>query len=232
MLACNPVQILLVTTAYQYRTLWKFSKSMNAKNLKVLKVPVANKRLQVCEAVPFVKTRITVMADDDVTWPSTMFPWLLAPFEDEKIGAVGTSQRVRRLKTGTIMERCYNWLGAVYIERRNFEISATHYIDGGTSCMSGRTCALRTKILQDSDFLLGFATETWRGHLLKADDDNFITRWLVAKRWKTWVQYSRECEIETTLENNPKFRFQCSRWARSNWRSNYTSLFVERHIWR
>ncbi|MCJ1356464.1 MAG: Type 2 glycosyltransferase [Icmadophila ericetorum] len=67
---------------------------MNARNLKVLKVPVANKRLQVCKAVPFVKTRITIMADDDVTWPSTIFPWLLAPFEDEKIGAVGTSQRV------------------------------------------------------------------------------------------------------------------------------------------
>jgi hypothetical protein len=130
------------------------------------------------------------------------------------------------------MERCYNWLGAVYIERRNFEISATHYIDGGTSCMSGRTYALRTKILQDSDFLLGFATETWRGHLLKADDDNFIIRWLVAKRWKTWVQYSQEYKIKITLENNPKFRFQCSRWARSNWRNNYTSLFIERYIWR
>ncbi|CAL3963696.1 unnamed protein product [Diplocarpon coronariae] len=231
--SCKDITIILPTISTDIEeTLWKFSKSMNARNRKVLKVPVANKRLQVCKAVPFVKTRITVMADDDVIWPSTMFPWLLAPFEDEKIGAVGTSQRIRRLKTGTIMERCYNWLGAVYIERRNFEISATHYIDGGTSCMSGRTCALRTKILQDSDFLLGFATEIWRGHLLKADDDNFITRWLVAKRWKTWVQYSRECEIETTLENNPKFRFQCSRWARSNWRSNYTSLFVERHIWR
>jgi cellulose synthase/poly-beta-1,6-N-acetylglucosamine synthase-like glycosyltransferase len=232
MLACNPFQILLVTTEHQYATLRKVSKSMNARNLKVLKIPVANKRLQVCKAIPFVRTRITVMADDDVTWPSTIFPWLLAPFEDEEMGAVGTSQRVRRLKTGTLMERCYNWLGAVYIERRNFEISATHYIDGGTSCMSGRTCAFRTEILQENDFLLGFTTETWRGHLLNADDDNFITRWLVAKRWKTWVQYNWECEIETTLENNPKFRRQCRRWARSNWRSNYTSLFIERHIWR
>jgi cellulose synthase/poly-beta-1,6-N-acetylglucosamine synthase-like glycosyltransferase len=232
MLACHPSQILLVTTEHQYKTLQKFSESMNARNLKVLKIPVANKRLQVCKAIPFVKTRITVMADDDVTWPSTIFPWLLAPFEDEKMGAVGTSQRVRRLKTGTFIEWCYNWLSAVYIERRNFEISATHYIDGGTSCMSGRTCAFRTEILQDNYFLLGFTTETWRGHLLNADDDNFITRWLVAKRWKTWVQYNRECEIETTLENNPKFRRQCSRWARSNWRSNYTSLFIEKHIWR
>jgi hypothetical protein len=233
MLACHPFQILLVTTEHQYTTLRTFSKSMNASNLKVLKIPVASKRLQVCKAIPFVRTRITVMADDDVTWPSTIFPWLLAPFEDEKMGAVGTSQRVRRLKTGTIMERCYNWLGAVYIERRNFEISATHYVDGGTSCMSGRTCAFRTEILQDNDFLLGFTTETWRGHLLNADDDNFITRWLVAKRWKTWVQYNWECEIETTLENNSNFRRrQCRRWATSNWRSNYTSLFIERHIWR
>jgi hypothetical protein len=75
----------------------------------------------------------------------------------------------------------------MYIERRNFEILVTHYINGGTSYMSRRTYALRTKILQDTDFLLGFATETWRGHLLKANDDNFITRWLVVKRWKTWV---------------------------------------------
>jgi hypothetical protein len=205
---------------------------MNASNLKVLQIPIANKRLQVCKAIPFVKTHITVMADDDVIWPSTILPWLLAPFEDKKIGGVGTCQRVRRLETGTFMEWCYNWLGAVYIERRNFEISATHCIDGGTSCMSGRTCSFRTKILQDDDFLLGFTTETWRGHLLNADDDNFVTRWLVAKKWKTWIQYNRECEIETTLENNSNFRRrQCRRWATSNWRSNLKSLFIERHIW-
>jgi cellulose synthase/poly-beta-1,6-N-acetylglucosamine synthase-like glycosyltransferase len=172
------------------------------------------------------------MADDDVTWPSTILPWILGPFEDERIGGVGTCQRVRRLKAGTVIELCYNWLGTVYIERRNFEISATHYINGGTSYMSGRTCALRTKILQDNDFLVEFTTETWRGHLLHADDDNFITRWLVAKGWKSWVQYNRECEIETAVENNSKFLRQCSRWARSNWRSNFTSLFIERHIWR
>ena len=132
---------------------------MNASNLKVLQIPVANKRFQVCKAIPFVRTRITVMTDNDVTWPRTILPWLLAPFEDEKMGAVGTCQRVRRLETGTVEELCYNWLGAVYIERRNFEISATHYIDGGTSCMSGRTCALRTEILQDEGFLSGFVTE-------------------------------------------------------------------------
>jgi len=172
------------------------------------------------------------MADDDVTWPRTILPWLLAPFENPKMGGVGPCQRVQRLKTGTGSEKGYNWLGAAYIERRNFEISATHGIDGGTSCMSGRTCAFRSEILQSPLFLDGFKTERWMNYSLNADDDNFVTRWLVSNGWATWIQYNRECEIETTLENNTKFLYQCTRWSRSNWRSNWTSLVLERHVWR
>lgn len=62
----------------------------------------------------------------------TIVPWILAPFEDTKIGGVETCQRVTRLKGGTLPERVFNWLGAAYIERRNFEVSAIHKIDGGT----------------------------------------------------------------------------------------------------
>jgi hypothetical protein len=221
----------LVTTSDKYQKLVTFVKSLEAANIRTFHVLIANKRIQVCEAIPKVKTSIIIMADDDVTWPSTILPWLLAPFENAKMGGVGPCQRVKRLQTGTIVEFCYNWLGAAYIERRNFEISATHGIDGGTSCMSGRTCAFRSEILQSPLFLDGFKTERWGQYQLNADDDNFVTRWLVSNHWKTWIQYNRECQIETTLENNIKFLYQCSRWARSNWRSNYTSLVTERHVW-
>lgn len=209
----------------------EFVKTLEASNIRVFQVPIANKRIQVCEAIPKVKTAFIIMADDDVTWPRTILPWLLAPFENAKIGGVGPCQRVKRLTTGSFSEYNYNWLGAAYIERRNFEISATHGIDGGTSCMSGRTCAFRSEILQSPLFLDGFKTERWGKFQLNADDDNFVTRWLVSNQWKTWIQYNKECEIETTLENNIKFLYQCSRWARSNWRSNYTSLVTERHVW-
>ena len=77
--------------------------------LKVLQSAVARKRLQICEAIPFVETSITAMVDDDATWPRTILSWLLAPFEDENIGGVGTCQRVRRLKTGGHIELRYNW---------------------------------------------------------------------------------------------------------------------------
>jgi hypothetical protein len=68
-------------------------------------------------------------------------------------------------------------------------------------------------------------------HFLNADDDNFITRWLFWKNWKIKFQYHKECEVETTLENNRKYLNQCLRWVRSNWRSNRTSLFETGDVW-
>ncbi|KAK3938919.1 Hyaluronan synthase [Diplogelasinospora grovesii] len=235
--ACKPAKLILVTTWNKNEALERVAAKLRSPDRKsptvieVLHVDKANKRLQVCRALEddHVQTPITVMADDDVTWPSTLMPWLLAPFEDERMGGVGTCQRVKRV-SGDLTTRIFNWLGAAYIERRNFEISATHNIDGGTSCMSGRTGAYRTEILKSYGFLEGFKQEKWGRYILNADDDNFVTRWLVANQWKTWIQYELECEIETTLENSTKFLYQCSRWARSNWRSNWTSLVHERYV--
>lgn len=236
-LACKPAKLILVTTWNKHEALSRVAATLRMPicappiEIDVLHVDKANKRLQVCKALEedHVKTPITVMADDDVEWPSTLMPWLLAPFEDDKMGGVGTCQRVKRID-GDVMTRVYNWLGAAYIERRNFEISATHNIDGGTSCMSGRTGAYRTEILKSYNFLGNFKNERWGRYILNADDDNFVTRWLVAHQWKTWIQYHSDCEIETTLENSTKFLYQCSRWARSNWRSNWTSLMREKHV--
>lgn len=231
-IACRPAELVLVTTHDKRASLEKLVATLGYRHIRVMDTPIANKRLQVCEALPTVSTAITIMADDDVTWPSTLMPWILAPFEDKNMGGVGTCQRVRRERGASLAARCWNWLGAAYIERRNFEISATHNIDGGTSCMSGRTGAYRTDIFQSHEFLDGFKNEKWRKWILNADDDNFVTRWLVNHQWKTWIQYDRECELETTLENGPKFLFQCTRWARSNWRSNWTSLVRERYVLR
>lgn len=238
-LACHPAKLILVTTWNKHRALEQMAAKLRSPDgahttqIEVLHVDKANKRLQVCKALEDgnVQTPITIMADDDVEWPATLMPWILAPFEDDLIGGVGTCQRVKRVG-GDLTTRVYNWLGAAYIERRNFEISATHNIDGGTSCMSGRTGAYRTEILKSYDFLSGFKNEKWGQYILNADDDNFVTRWLVAHQKKTWIQYHPECEIETTLETSTKFLYQCSRWARSNWRSNWTSLVLDKYVFR
>lgn len=138
-LACRPAKLVLVTTWSKYKALGRVAETLQnpgSTEIAVLHVDKANKRLQVCKAFEddHVTTTITVMADNDVEWPSTLMLWLLAPFEENIMGGVGTCQRMKRLVGGDIMTRIFNWLGAAYKERRNFEISATHNINGGTSC--------------------------------------------------------------------------------------------------
>ena len=231
-LACRPAKLILVTTRSRHKALKKMAKGLRSPGsgnpvIEVLHVDKANKRVQVCKALEedHVKTPMTIMADDDdVEWPPTLMPWILAPFEDDKMGGVGTSQRVKRVD-GDFITRSWNWLGAAYIERRNFEISATHNIDGGTSC----TCLVEPApiaLRYSGGTTFWTASRTRSGASISSTlmTTTFVTRWLVSQQWKTWVQYEPECEIETTLENSAKFLYQCSRWARSNWRSNWTSL--------
>ncbi|KAI9824626.1 MAG: hypothetical protein M1832_001716 [Thelocarpon impressellum] len=228
-LSTEPYEIILVTIDAHLKRLAELVASFSTSRIRVLSVAHANKRRQMCRAIPEVTTAITVLADDDVVWPRGLLHWILAPFERAEYGGVGTCQRLHRPEKPNV----WDFLGALYLERRNFEISATTHIDGGISCLSGRTAAYRTRILQDPAFTYGFTHEYWLyRYQLNADDDNFITRWMLSHGWKTHVQYCREAELRTTLEGNPKFLRQCLRWSRSNWRSNLRSMISEKHVWR
>jgi len=226
-LKAEPRELLLVTVDANVNNLTKVANAVNAKKIRVLSIREANKRRQMCRAIPEVSTKITIFVDDDVVWPPKVLQWMLAPFENPTMGGVGTSQRLRRSANMSI----WSFLGAAYLERRNFDCSACLRIDGGLPCLSGRTVAYRSSILQDDAFTHGFTHEEWRTCQLNADDDNFITRWMYSHNWKIAMQYHKEAEVQTTLEDSPKYLNQCLRWVRSNWRSNLTSLFVEGHYW-
>ncbi|KAL4898365.1 nucleotide-diphospho-sugar transferase [Aspergillus ambiguus] len=197
---------------------------------------LASKRMQVAHGLKFVKTKIIVLLDDHVFWPSKMFlPTILAPFEDPRVGVVGTNKRVRRTDKGLNIKSFWNMLGALYLERHNFEIRATNAIDGGVFVVSGRTSAHRSQIIQDPLFISRFTNENFFfGHFgpLNADDDNFITRWAVRHGWDIKIQYCPDALIETTLGTYPKFISQCLRWVRTTWRSNSASLLTDRTVWR
>ena len=226
---CDPACVLVVTPQKNVNRLEMEIWLCKYTTVRVVGVEIASKRFQMVQGLRHVRTPITIFADDDVSWPITFLPMFLAPFEDPKCGAAGSCQRLHRETNPNI----WNILGAVYLERRNFEISATTHLDGGTSALSGRTQAVRTHIVQNEAFVREFLTEKWLGivNLLHADDDNFLTRWMVNNDWKIKIQYCKEAEITTTLANSPRFIFQCVRWYRTIWRSNITSMFVDRRIW-
>lgn len=86
-----------------------------------------------------------------------------------------------------------HYLGAEYLADRNFDGAAILYHDAAISCMSGRTNALRTSVLQDRVFLDALVSERDLsrpdGLFLLAGEDRFITRWLSDHGIGMWVQY-------------------------------------------
>ncbi|KAJ5427708.1 CAZyme family GT2 [Penicillium cf. griseofulvum] len=190
----QPFELLLVTIEANRMKAEQMLKTMPASEsrIRLFTVEHPNKRRQMTQAIPEVRTAITLLADDDVSWPRTLLPWILAPFEkDEKYGGVVTCQRLRRAIAPSLSQRVWGFLGALYLERRNFDCGATTHVDGGLPCMSGRTVAYRTQILQNEAFTYAFTNEEWwfGKYQLNADDDNFITRWMVSHGWETYMQY-------------------------------------------
>jgi len=209
--------------------LQELANSVDPTRIRVLTVPFANKRLQMAHGVRNTTTDIIVFADDDAIWPPMILPYMLACFEDQKIGGVGTSQRVK-----SVGDRMTVWevLAAFRLTIRNIEISSSTHIDGGVCCLSGRTAAYRTVILKDPEFLHGFTHDYWLGkYLLNSGDDKFLTRWMVSHGWTTYIQCCPEAELLSTMKPNWRFLKQVLRWTRNTWRSDLRSLFMERQVW-
>ncbi|KAJ3188744.1 hypothetical protein HDU85_004458 [Gaertneriomyces sp. JEL0708] len=230
-LANEPFEIIFVTVDTAKTGLERLANAVDPKRatVRVVTVHRANKRSQMVAGANRVKTDITVFCDDDVIWGSEMLKWCLAPFEDGRVGGVGTSQRVVPLgKRMTIWEI----LAAYRLTMRNVEITASTYIDGGVCCLSGRTAVYRTNILRDPDFQWKFTHEFWLGKYHQhSGDDKFLTRWLHSHNWRTHIQACPQAELQSTFKDDWRFLKQLLRWTRNTWRSDSRSLFTERHIW-
>jgi len=225
----KPKEILIITEEKMLGPLQELANAVDPERIRVLTVPYANKRLQMSHGIKNTTTDIIVFADDDAIWPPTLLPYVLACFEDQKVGGVGTAQRVK-----SVGDRMTVWevLAAFRLTIRNIEISSSTHIDGGLPCLSGRTAAYRTVILKDPEFLHGFTHDYWLDkYQLNSGDDKFLTRWMVSHGWSTYVQCCKEAELLSTMKPNWRFLKQVLRWTRNTWRSDMRSLFMERHIW-
>jgi cellulose synthase/poly-beta-1,6-N-acetylglucosamine synthase-like glycosyltransferase len=184
-------------------------------------------------ALGHVKSRLIVWADDDVFIPADYLVHMLAAFEDPKVGAAGTYQRVRRPDLPAWMPSGIFWvLGCSYIARRIFNNAASQAIDGSISTLSGRCAAYRTEILKCEEFMSGpngFSAGTFRGKKLDSDDDKFLTRWVYSRGWNIAIQTG--VYLETSLEENWGYIHQCLRWARARFRGNFTVMRNETY-WR
>ncbi|KAI0526430.1 putative polysaccharide synthase Cps1 [Xylaria bambusicola] len=223
--ASSPSTIIIVTSDANVELLVKYCRD-NSFEVTALGVSKLNKREQILRAMPLVKTAITVLADDDVFWPERFLEYLLAVFEDAKVGAGGPMQRVRRNERPD----GWNFLGISYLERRVWNNLATNGVDGSISTLSGRTAAYRTKILQSDEFAHYFRSDSWKGKKIHTGDDKCLTRYVYSRGWKIAIQPDCRATIETTVEPDRKYISQCIRWARSHWHGNFV-VMTEESYW-
>lgn len=214
---CVPATVYVVTSDANVNLVKHLVAVNSFPGVVVLGVKHLNKRLQMMEALKRIDTPITIFADDDVIWPSELYiDYVLACFEDHRVGAAGTRQRTR-IRTGN----CWNFLGVSYLERRVWNNISTNAIDSSISTLSGRTAAYRTDILTNTHFRRYFLNDHGTGVPPNTGDDKALTRYVYAHGWDIAIQSDSNAVLETTLEEERKlFIGQCRRWARSHWRGN------------
>lgn len=212
---------------------------------EVVTVDIQNKRVQISTVLDQIaknkkvtKDMVIVCVDDHAWWEGENFlEHLLAPFEDPKIGLVGTRKEVARDRGLTLLDSFINLVGCLYLERHNFEITGQNALDGGVLVVSARTCAIRASIICNEDFVTKYTNEKFffdKYGPLNSDDDNFVTRYILQHGLKIKFQNDADNATCTDIGVNGfwKIHGQLTRWARSQWRSNPASLFTEGLCWQ
>lgn len=95
-LKSKPREIIIVTVERNRERVAQLVKPLkeDADKIIILCAPLANKRVQLVVGVRAAQGSIFALVDDDVYWrASGVVPYLLAPFEDPKVGAVAGIQR-------------------------------------------------------------------------------------------------------------------------------------------
>lgn len=211
------------------------TEGVSGDKIQVISCHKPSKRAQCVQASLEVKTDLIAYTDDHVIWPPTFLQSVLSEFEDEHVGFVGTCKRVIRDPGDNWSDSVRNFLACIYLERHNYEMTATYNLDGGVWVISGRTQLIRTDIVHSLKYRQAFLSETFLGAgPINCDDDNFTTRWVVNNGWKLVFHNRPEALVYTTLGTTggwDKFYQQLLRWARAIWRSHPKTIF-DGKCWR
>jgi cellulose synthase/poly-beta-1,6-N-acetylglucosamine synthase-like glycosyltransferase len=195
--------------------------------VEVIPIDIPGKRPALAAGVDASTTDIVVLVDSDVIWEPDVLAKLKMPFADPAIGGVGTRQHMYPTDgvTPTLWER----LADIYLDiRYSDEVPATTRWGRAVSCLSGRTAAYRTQLLQS--LREPFLNETFNGIPCMSGDDKRYTSLVLQNGYQTWNQLN--ARVYSTF--NPKFKGfvkQRIRWSRNSFRSDLRALW-QGWVWR
>jgi len=199
----------------------------NYPGVEVIPIDIPGKRPALAAGVDATTSELVVLVDSDVIWEPDVLAKLKMPFADPQIGGVGTRQHMYPTDgvTPTLWER----IADIYLDiRYSDEVPATTRWGRAVSCLSGRTAAYRTHLLQS--LREPFLNETFNGLPCMSGDDKRYTTLILQNGYRTWNQLN--AHVYSTF--NPKFKGfvkQRIRWSRNSFRSDLRALW-QGWVWR
>ncbi|AYV80993.1 MAG: hypothetical protein Harvfovirus12_29 [Harvfovirus sp.] len=241
LLAHNPAKIIVISSAREFPKVMAKCAKFPPDKVELYVWKKKGKRAALVLGSGMVKTKIVAFVDDDVGWITPKFlSKMLAPFSDPTIGGVGCRHTAR-------ISSFFDWQGILANMRlavRSLELRATTWLDGGASCISGRTAFYRMSVFNETPERLALFQDYLENEYfqcglfycgkkfkLLSGDDKCITRFVINMGYKLYHQMRDSCILDTTFETGEVFRNQLLRWSRNTWRSDITAIFYERYIW-
>ena len=195
--------------------------------VQVIPIDIPGKRPALAVGVDATTTNIVVLVDSDVIWDDDVLKKIKMPFKDPKIGGVGTRQHM--YPTNGVRATLWERLADIYLDiRYSDEVPATTRWGRAVSCLSGRTAAYRTRLLQTMRD--AFLNETFCGTPCMSGDDKRYTCLVLQRGYRTWNQLN--AHVYSTFKPDFKgFVNQRIRWSRNSFRSDLRALW-QGWVWR
>jgi cellulose synthase/poly-beta-1,6-N-acetylglucosamine synthase-like glycosyltransferase len=195
--------------------------------VEVVPIDTSGKRAALVAGVDLTTTEIVVLVDSDVIWAPDVLQKLKMPFADPAIGGVGTRQNM--YPTDGVRPTVWERIADIYLDvRYSDEIPATSLIGRAVSCLSGRTAAYRTALLQK--LREPFLNETFLGVPCLSGDDKRYTSLVLQCGYHTW--YQLDARVYSAFQPTFRgFQKQRVRWSRNSFRSDLRALW-QGWIWQ
>ncbi len=191
-------------------------------SVEIIMTDIPGKRDALARGVDATKTDIVILVDSDVVWEADVLAKLKMPFIDPKIGGVGTRQHMQPTVPGS-RPSLWERIADIYLDLRyTGEVPATVVLGQAVSCLSGRTAAYRTALLQSvrDEFL----NDRFNGRICLSGDDKCYTTLTLKAGYRTYSQLN--ARVYSTFRPDYKgFYKQRVRWCRNSLRSDLKALW-------
>lgn len=217
-LAEDPEEVILVVDVDDEEVLDMLERTYgDDPRVQVVPFKHDGKRSAMGVALRRARCEVVVFTDSDTAWEPGLLAAALAPFEDPRVGGVGTRQNVY-IRESSVWRILADW----QVNTRYLDYVPAESMAGGVACLSGRTAAYRRQaVLPNVEDL---ENEYFLGRKCVAGDDGRLT-WLVLKDgWRT--VYQSNARATSMFPNSGKAYFkQRLRWSRNSYRCYLTAAF-------